>query len=785
MSATAARLARHPHLVAIALLAAIVVAWFLPLVWGDQMGQAYTLYDSFPWKPARPPGTPPSANGQGDAATQFWPLLEQARAQVHAGHLPLWNPTVYGGMTLLGDMQTALAYPLTWIAMLLPVKVAWGIMSALKLLTAGVGTYLLGRQLRLGWSGAVVAAVVYMLAAPLQAWLQWPLTTVFSLLPWLLLTTDLLLRAEGRRRRAALAGVAAVVGLAILAGHPESAVLSSTAVAAYLVIMLLADRDLASTWRARAAKAGWWVGGHLLGVALSAVALVPFLLSLQGSLTASAHGDLAGAHLPPVTSVLLAVPNLFGDGLPAYTGPTLYVSDAMYVGVVAALLALVGAIRLRHRPETWALGAMGVLGLMMAFGIPPVSWVMESVPPWSSGATYRSAYIVSLVVAVGAGAGVKTLLARPAALRRVIQVAGLVGASVAVLLAIVAAADRFTSDTGTSTGAIGRFVVVLLLGAGLLFVLGRWRRDVAVALAVLLVALDMAYLRDHNAVLPADQAYPATPAVARFLQSRPGPYRVNVLNKLPPQPQTFLPDTPSLYGVESIQGYDYPVSQRWSDFTHDVIGDSGLTRELAYFTPVPPTGAALAALRLLNARYHVTAPGAPAPNPSFPQVYAGADASVFEDPGALNRAFVVPRAVGAGEAATLAAFRGGLVDPRTTVLVPPAAAKAHPGGVAGPSARSVRVETIAPDHVRLHLAPGAGGWLVFGQSYSPQWVASVDGRDRDTVPADVAVTALPVSATDRVIDLSLDRGPYLAALLCSLLALGGILALWRTGVRRR
>ena len=52
-----------------------------------------------------------------------------------------------------------------------------------------------------------------------------------SLLPWLLLTTDRLYRAPTLRRTAALGLVA---GLALLAGHPESALLGSLASLIYI-----------------------------------------------------------------------------------------------------------------------------------------------------------------------------------------------------------------------------------------------------------------------------------------------------------------------------------------------------------------------------------------------------------------------------------------------------------------------------------------------------------------------------------------------------------------------
>ena len=52
-----------------------------------------------------------------------------ARDALRHGHLPLWNPYEYGGMTLVGNLQSALFLPLTWILLVLPLGYAWGVLA--------------------------------------------------------------------------------------------------------------------------------------------------------------------------------------------------------------------------------------------------------------------------------------------------------------------------------------------------------------------------------------------------------------------------------------------------------------------------------------------------------------------------------------------------------------------------------------------------------------------------------------------------------------------------------
>src|SRR2546428_12355989 len=87
-------------------------------------------------------------------------------------------------MTLVGDMQSAVLWPLTWRGWLLPAGFAWGLISTLKLAVAGFGAFLLARELGVRRGGCLVAGAVYGLSAPLVMWLQWPLGSVGAMVPW-------------------------------------------------------------------------------------------------------------------------------------------------------------------------------------------------------------------------------------------------------------------------------------------------------------------------------------------------------------------------------------------------------------------------------------------------------------------------------------------------------------------------------------------------------------------------------------------------------------------------
>jgi hypothetical protein len=762
---------RH-HVAAAGILLAVLLVWFHPLLGGDQLTQAHALYVNVPWASEAPPGIADAArNGEGDSAVQHEPIAEVARTGVRDGHLPLLNPSVYAGAPLLGDMQSALAFPLQWLMLPLGVSKAWGWIAVLRLLIAGLGAYALARRLGAACGGALLAGLAYMLCAPNITWAQWPLGTEFALFPWLLLATDLVRERPGP---GPIAGLGAAVGLSVLGGHPETILWSSVFAGLYLLVRVLAER------RALLAPLAAFAGGHVLGALAGGIALVTFLQAYADSITRSVHDLFSRAHLPLSAGVTYLLPEAFGDGKPFYDGPYLtYQLAAGYVGILILLLAGVFAIRRARDPLTWALGAVAAFALMVVFAIPPISWIVRAVPPFKDGNNIRLLYAIALVFAVAAGLGLRGLLRRPLPVRRLALWAGAAFGVAALYVLIVWATGNLTASTSTEVRGLVSLVVAFALSVAVVWAAGRVRAGRVVTAALLLAVLELAYLQDWNVFLPPDQAAPPQPASISFLRSRPPPFRLSGLWIGLGPPESLPANTAGYYGLESIQGYEFPFSERWSNLSFFVFGERGLTRELPTKTSPVPRGAALTALRMVNVRYYLAPPGSPSPSAALRRVYGGRDATVFADPGALPRAYVVPRAVPTTDAAALATVRRGALDPRRVALVPPGT-RAPPGGrYAAASARRLDAQRW-----RVTVPPGSAGWLVFAAAWSPLWEATVDGRSVDTHPTDYALVGLPVRAGGRTVELRYAATAALWGLIASIAGWLAIVVLAVVGRRQ-
>ncbi|MFL5868062.1 MAG: hypothetical protein ACJ766_13270 [Thermoleophilaceae bacterium] len=759
-----AAVGRHEYTAATAALAVIACLWLAPLFTGDQLGQSYMLRFDTPWK-ASPASRPlPLRSVAPDAAWVFHPLSVVARKQLEDGRLPLWNPYEYGGLTLVGNMQSALFFPLTWPLLLLPFGYAWGAVCLAKLVLASVGAYALARELRASPAGALVAGTVYMLSAPLTAWLQWPLAAVFALFPWLLLATT---RLHRRRTLGSVATTALAVALTVLAGHPESALISISAAAVYLLVLVVAGLD-----RAELRVLAAWAGGLALGLVAAGFAIVPFAQALHGSESSLSGTGLSSIHPPVVTVLQWLVPNLFGTGEPDVYNASFFTSVSGYFGLPALMLAVVALWHHRRSPPAIALAIMALFAALASYRVPPVSWFVGHVFPWSRTIIGERAYfVVALAGAVGAGAGVTAVARRPLPLRRVALVVAGFALAVGLGFAIAQLAGALDAPADVKRRSLLLAAGALLGGGLVLAALGRLRTLLAAGLALIVAVLSLGSLRDFNVTLPPDDAYPPRPAAVAALEREPGSFRVGVIRR--GEAEGVMPaNTLALYGLEGTEGYDFPLSRRWSDFQTLALGYRGLRPERR-FAVGPPRGPELTALRMMNTRFYLAAPGTRAPAPGFRAVYRGLDATVFRDPGALPRAYVVPATRSLPYVDALTAVARGRLDPRREALVPPGSARPPAGGRFRPAV----VERLAPDHVRVRLARGSAGWLVLANAWSPAWKAEVDGHATEVRPTDFAAMGIPVGASTRTVDFRLSRTSVWLGIALGCAGLLGIAAL--------
>lgn len=282
----------------------------------------------------------------GDGQGYMLGLRAFSAAVWRSGHVPFWNPLVYGGFPQLGALQAGDLYaPGLFPFLLFPPGAAYDWVLYLHLAGTGLLAWLLTRELGAGRAGALAAGLLWSGSGWLWGQVgHLNVITTAAWLPGILWAGERLLRRPSAGRAVVLA---LFVALAWLAGHPQTFVYELLALLLYLL--------------ARAGRAGWRVQLRRGALLLLAAGLVlgwgaPLLAAaeearLQSVRAAVGYDFLVYGSYPPYMLLRALFPGLFGGWraqwpafATAYWGSFDPNELAFGTGMVGAALAAAGLL---------------------------------------------------------------------------------------------------------------------------------------------------------------------------------------------------------------------------------------------------------------------------------------------------------------------------------------------------------------------------------------------------------------------------------------------------------
>ena len=259
-----------------------------------------------------------------------YPLADYAFQRLRHGHFPLWDPTIYAGMSFVSNIQAALFYPPTWLMFLFNLgrqRLSYQSMEDLQIAQVWAGfflCYLWLRGKRLAELPCVLGAGVFAYSGYMCTQLQhFGLVGAYIWMPLALWGVD---HGVERRSWRPLWKVAAASALAFLAGYPPTWMVFAAAVSAY---------SLASGWRGKAGLLT--IGGTMVALVFSLLLCAIQILPTWETMALRMPEDHYGVGIKDWDMILsYALPNFFNFGLnmPVLTNPG---KDYFYLGVPALL----------------------------------------------------------------------------------------------------------------------------------------------------------------------------------------------------------------------------------------------------------------------------------------------------------------------------------------------------------------------------------------------------------------------------------------------------------------
>ena len=678
----------------------------------------------FFWRFAAPAGDRLSYT-PGDFSQQFGVFRDVAYRSLIGGHLPLWAECLDSGYPFYADPQAQLFYPPIWLIDGFLRLQGWGNFplgalaaeAALHYLLASVLTFLFLRSLALRSSAALLGAVVYTYGGYLTGSppLQTAVLEVSALLPLALLCAGHFART---RRPRALAFTALALGLAYMAGHPQTFF--------YVVVLT------AVYFAFRARQAGWRLGQFAgasvalgaLTAGLAAVQLLPTVQYIAQS-TRTAVTFAETGHGFPFGDVL----QFFVTGLVSYWQP-------LYIGILPLALAIFALTRRQLEVRFWAAVAIG--GLILSFGTKAVAYdvLYWTVPGYGLFRDQeRFAIVVSFALAVLAAYGAHSLfgpLSRGArrALKWLVVAAGALLALALVLLAVVTYAAQLGAGANSSQRLIdGAGLLVLTTGLAALALSARTRlpalRRWLPALVLGVAILDLFAANRPLNVVPAYDPYPYN-NLLDAIYSQTGFFRVQDDAQLPGH-------AGCAYGyraIESVTPYRVATYARFMSQAPELVRWQLLGVQYVVSWRA----------QIFNDAAH-TSPSEVVARGTVPDD-KGNVTTVHRLAAAPQRAFLAHQVlVAADDGAVYDQLSQPDFDPLNMVVLP-AAAPASPGG----GDDQAQVSQDSAGQLSLSTSSSGAAVLVASEAYFPGWQVSVDGRPAALLRADGALLAVSLPA---------------------------------------
>ena len=764
---------RYPTLLALGILTVFVLLLCLPMFSGQFLGGGHS-----------------DQTWTGVAFRSFWQQEFQ-----RTGHVPLWNPYMFGGMPFIGAMHGDMFYPTSFLRIFFQAHTVLNITFALHLVLAGVFTYLFLRVIGTSWLAAVTGGLAYQLSGIVASQVS-PghdgKMIVSALFP--LLLTGLVLGIK-RRRMEGYALVALVVGLDILSPQLQMAQYSLIAAGLLTLYLCFMDEERPATAKDRVVALGLATVAVALGFTLSLVQILPFVHNSPYS--ARVAGNQGWLY---ATSYAMPLENIVDWLVPTFTGSSLtdthWGSNGVklhseYVGAATLALALVGIMGPERRKLKLFLGGIGLLFVLVALGgHTPFYRLWYAIVPGVkvTRAAGMAFFIPTFVFCCWAAFGVERLERGEVGklLTGLLIAAGLLlllGASGGLTaVAEVFAGDRYPYvernagpiALGSSLSAL---VVAAVAGLGLAVRSARLRAPAFAGLLILLVAADL-FLNARRSFswTPSATLY-ADDEILRHLQAVPAPWRV--LDFTDTQSGTY--PTAYLMGKRVANALGHHGNELHS--YDELMGGKNSWKD-------PSAGDfTLSSARLWNllAIRFVILP-MEAQFPGFRIVARTAQAAPAGGAGYLYEADTIPpyaRVIGAAVKTDESRMVPTLLDPRwdynRVVLLPEDAPVNPPQLTAMPPAVAARaaVTAWAPGEmtIRLDPAPEQDGYVVVSENWYPDWRATVDGQQAQVLRGQRSLITIPVARGARDIQLRMVSPSYQQGKAISLITLAAI-GLW-------
>ncbi len=673
-----------------------------------------------------------------DSAVLEEPIYDFIKKNLKGGILPLWNPHQACGFPLIAIMEVGIFFPLSFIMYLLPNIYAWDVLILTRFFLSGLFTYWFMRHFRFSFIPSLVSAIVFMLSGPMVL-LQYWTVNVDILTPFLLLALDKLIQ---KPQMSSVAFVAFMIGLTFFAGHPEHIFLVNVYGFVFFCYRFISLKKFNHYKEVLSHLSS----AYILGIALAAVVLLPFLFNFFSELW---HGHPPGVGLLVEEKrdrfITLALPHFFQKEPVNYQ----WVFAGWwggYLGILPLALSVLSLFNNQKRFLNYFFVAMGFLIIAKEYGLFFINWI--GYLPLFNMCRYamHTPHLAAFSVAIAAGMGVRTILcAKNISLKAMVFSASLLFTIIMHLCLLHTSKNLYL--------AIKASVFALLIV--IIFHTILWLKDKKIlkwrVVGIILIGLVFGELFSY---IPRERAirfdsFPKVPYI-EFLKNSRQPNRVyGTLGNL-------YPNTASGYSLDDLGIFMGFLPKRFVLFVNSFIVKNNFVLDLR------PTTLRFATLShrsddyldLLNLRYIIEPPPKIASLFTSPlvQMYNTAkpvyshEVDIYTRESALPRTFIVHKAIFEPEEnKSLEILKGIKEELKNTVLIthePVPTIDQELQSVSLTDNSLSQIIKYTPNEIVIKAVMEHAGFLVLSDTFHPDWKAYVNGKPSQIFQTDYLIRSI-------------------------------------------
>jgi hypothetical protein len=758
----------------------LFVIFFPVLVNGKTLFPSNLLVSTYaPWKyepvPEYPNGPPNKPIGF-DNARQFYPDRQLLRESLLKGIVPFWNPYIYSGTPFMGAFDTAVWYPMSWIASLLPTVSGWNFLVIIQPVLSLLFMYLFLKSLKFETRIAAFGAFVWAFSGFMVVYWQEILVLEHSFL-WLPLAMYGATRLKANQKDR--------IGFWLLVLALTSSVFGGflqMSIYVYIMVLLWGMNRRIGT-------------AVILSLLIASIQLIPsaeaYLLSPRG--VADGLRTFQNALLPFQHLMTLIAPDFWGN--PAtynyFGGPGFYFEKMIFIGIIPLIMAMYAIAEFKKKHiHFWVYLAFAALSLGLAL---PTSWLpyVLRIPVLSNSYPTRIFGVWAFAATVLSCYGVSSFISQP----RYKRLGVILGMITAVLIsgwtvALTAGIFGLKSASWYTTVSVRNLILpTLFIFAGWSVILIRnFSRTIAFAFVCTVTVLSGLYFA-HKYVYFSEQRfiYPEL-AVTRNISAIAG------INRVWGYGNAFLEkDIPQYFRWFSTDGYGNLSPNRYAQLLSTIVNNgklgSSIRRsdtdifEISEWDSMNTNPYRLRIMSILGVRYVLESKkgelkdkrttGERFPQPLFALAWQDDSWRLWQYTQALPRVIFADKyIVKTRPQDIIDALYNPQVNPADTVIL-----EENPGTQLSAATGSATIMSYELNRVTIRTQSAGDGFVLFTDNYYPGWRASVDGVNTKIYRADYSFKSVFVPKGRHTVLFSYAPTGFTAGAVISVLGLAGVLIL--------